>query len=221
MSWSVEVKYTPAGSWVDITSSVLTESLKRKWVLWNNLKAVGNTLEFRMHRNGTVITNLLQNDDVEIRVKKDSVDYFTGLVRHNFRIETNQTIQPVRVECVDYSERLRKQMDWTGALKNYKVCDPLDTSASLVHYLLTQEGSGIVLDVPTISTVVPLFVNIGGKDKQTYWKALDDLLYQFGYVWDFNPTGEFTMYNVFLRVRLPLAHSHLPILATSCGLRRR
>src|SRR6056297_893097 len=113
ISWQVEFKYTSAGSWVDVTTLVYTESLKRRWRKHNRLAPTQNTLEFRMHRDVTVINNLLQNDDVEIRVHRAGEDYFTGIVRHNFKVTAASNLKPMRVECVDYSERLKDRMTFT------------------------------------------------------------------------------------------------------------
>ncbi len=196
MSWQVELKYTPAGSWVDVTDKVLTHTIRRVWRKHNRLKPTANSLTFEMHRDTSVINNLLTNDDVEIRVHKSSADYFTGEVRHNFKIRTDQQIKPLKIECVDYSERLKKKMAFTAAWSNYKVIDTSNTSQSIVHQLLTQEGSGWTLSVSDIDRTIPLYVNVDGVDSKTYWQAITDLLFQFGYVWDINMSGEFTVWDI-------------------------
>lgn len=197
MSWQVEFQYTSGGSWYDITEYVFTKSIRRTWRKHNRLKPTTNSLDFEMFRDTSTITNLLTNDDVQVRVHKDGADYFTGEVRHNFRLKTAQNIKPIKIECVDYSERLNKRMTWTGAWSNYKVIDTSNTSQSIVHQLLSEEGSGWGVSVADIDRTVPLYVNVDGVDDVTYWEAITDLLFQFGYVWDINMSGEFTVYDLF------------------------
>lgn len=197
ITWQVEIRYGTGGSWVDITSKVMLKSMRRVMTAHQGLKPTTNTLEFEMERDVTVIGNLLTEDDIYIRVHKDGADWFTGNLRHNFRITAARTIRPVRIECVDYSERLRKRATFTDAWVNYQLVDTSNPAQSIVHQLLSEQGDGLSLSVSDDGNIVPYFINVDGVDDKSYWELLESILFEYGYVFNFNESGEFEMIELF------------------------
>lgn len=197
ITWQVEFQYTSGGSWYDVTTLVNTHTLHRTMTKHNELKPTTNTLDFSMEFDATVINNLLTNSDVEIRVHKDGSDWFTGTVRDNLRVKSVQQVESIQIECVDWSEKLKKRMKWTAALIDYDVLDMTTTANSIIHYLLTQQGDSISVKAGTasIAKTIPYYVNVDAVDDKSYWDAITDLLFQFGYVWDFDESGDLTIYD--------------------------
>jgi hypothetical protein len=196
-TWQVEVRYGTGGSWVDITDKVLLKTMRRVMSIHNDLKPTANTLEFEIERDTTIISNLLTEDDIYIRVHKDTVDWFTGNLRHNFTVRSAHTVKPVRIECVDYAERLKKRATFTDAWVNYQLSNTSNTAQSIVHALLDEQGDGIVLNVSDDGNVVPYLVNVDGIDDRTYWEILEGVLFEYGYTFNFNESGEFEMVELF------------------------
>lgn len=197
ITWQVELRYGTGGSWVDITDKVLLKTLRRVTSIHQDLRPTVNTLEFDMHRDTTVISNLLTEDDIYIRVHKDAADWFTGNLRDNVSITNARNIRPVRIECVDYGERLKRRAAFTDAWINYQVSDTSNTAQSIVHQLLAEHGDGIALNVVDDGNVVPYFVNVDGVDDRTYWSLLEEILFEYGYAFNFNESGEFELVELF------------------------
>lgn len=201
MAYTIEFDFDDGNGWTDVTHLVQQASLKKSERLWSDLKATANTAQMTLDWDSNVWNKLLTTDtlatEILVRIQESSSDWFTGLVRDTFKARSSQLPSGISVECVDYSQRLDKRMKWTGALANYKVCDTANQSTSLLHYLLTQEGSGITLNVSDIDKTVPYYVNVDGYDEKTFAQALSELLFEFGYTYGFNASGEFVIYDLF------------------------
>ena len=197
-TWQVEVSFNGGSSYTDITTDVLLYSFRKTHTLHNNLSPAANTCEFQVKYNSTLISNLLAvTQDPLVRIHRDASDWFTGIIRNNFSLDTAQRVKPVSIKCTDYTVWLEKRMRWTDAWVDYDVADTSNTSESIVHQLLSEEGSGISWVGGNISETISYFVNVDGVDDITYAQALTGILSEFGYVWDFNESGALTVHQMF------------------------
>lgn len=198
MSWVINIDFQDGGGNHDISSLVLIDTIRRTRTLHNNLKPTVDTLKFSMHRNTSYINSLLANDsETIISVTKDGSDYFTGTIRPNFTVTVGSIVGQVKVECVGYAEKLKKTINTTFAYGSYKVSDATTKTSSIIHQLLVLAGFHVDNDIsiPTIDKTIDYFVNIGGKDSRTYWDVITKLLFEFGYVWYFDESGVFKVYD--------------------------
>ncbi len=198
MSWTVIFDFQDGSGARDITNLVLLKSLSRKKQLHNNLKPVTDTCSFSITYDSTIINLLLTaTKDVLVNIKKNTADYFSGIVRLNFtgNVKT-AAVQPFKIECVDYGEYyLKKKIKTVAALSNYKVSDTTNTATSIIHYLLADAGmvSGNILPDDILTTIDYFVIS----DSDTCWSKLEALLFEMGYVFYFDASGNFKTHDLF------------------------
>lgn len=134
-------------------------------------------------------------DDISLTVSTAGTyrPLFTGLVRPNFRYDVNSRVAGTRIECVDNGYRVRKQIMSNISWAGYAVCTPAATATSIVHALMTGAGraTDVASDIPAISTTVANYVKIKGT--QSYWDALSEILFDYGYVPYWREDGKLTL----------------------------
>ncbi len=200
MAFTVTIDFDDGVGPRDVSNLVLQDSFIRRRTLWKSLAPQSNYLTFKMQRDSTIIALLLGSTTKEffVVVTKDSGDYFSGLIRRNFKIVTTTLPQPVDIECVDYSAVwLRKRVDTTFLWAGYAVCDPSSTATSVVHQLLALAGytAAEISISTTIADTIDYLAVAAGPDAPTYWDLLTKMLFEFGYVWTHDEAGRFTIYN--------------------------
>jgi hypothetical protein len=158
---------------------------------------------------------------ITVTVTLDGSPYFKGYLRPtmDFVVADDSTIS---FEALDNSWRIAKQLGpnmagtssySTGVLVirgrnrngntlfadeqyyNHKVCDPSNTSNSIVHKLLAAAGysSAEYSGLPTISNVISFFSE--PANDRTIGEILEELLFSYGYVYYFDESGVFKIYN--------------------------
>ncbi len=207
MAWQVLIDFQDGEGQRDITNKVMVSSFKRTQAIWNELKPTANYCKFQMHRDAELINLLMTNEkETLISITKDSEDYFTGIVRPNVDGSVEALIGPTSIECVDYSERLKKKIRTTFAWANYYVCDNTTKTQSLVHQLIIKAGmTADDVDIADILKSVPYFINVASFEESTYWDALASILFEFGYVWYWDESGKFCVYNFIPDAATPTA----------------
>lgn len=189
-TWTVQIDY--GDGWIDITEKVLTRTFRRKRSIWNSLSPTINSLSFDMLRDPDIISEFLTaQNNIKIYVTKDAADYFTGFLRGNFKITIRNQIQPLHIDCVDNAKFIQKKIQTGAVLIGYKVCDPANPTTSIVHALLTLAGAPIG-SLDTINKTIDYFVIRKGVDN--YFELLRSILFEFGYIFYFDPSGDFRMY---------------------------
>ena len=217
MSWAVTLDFQDGNGARDITSLVLLKSLEKKTQLHNGLKPVIDTCSFRIGYDSVIINLLLTADkDVFVSIQKNTDDYFTGIVRLNFSGNIRYSkVEPFKIECVDMGEYyLKKKISTIASLANYKVSDTANTSSSIVHYLLGEAGMNAGNILPDdIDVAIDYFVI---TDSDTYWTKIEKLLFEMGYVFYFDASGNFKTKDLFPVNTTPAANldSSLNMLGT-------
>ena len=195
MSWYIGLDFQDGSGYREITDNVLLKSLKRTQTLHNKLAPTSDMLSFTMADNATIRQLLLTaTDDVLIKVTKDSSDYFYGRVRTNHKITTTNYVNGIAVECEDNSYRLQKKITSLISWVGYSVSDTSTTSNSIIHQLLTSAGySSGDINVSDILKTIDYYVI--EENTTTYWDALKQILYEFGYFFYHNEGGQFCIYD--------------------------
>jgi hypothetical protein len=195
MSWTIEFDYQDGSGFQNVTAQVDVQTFRRTETLWQNLKPVINTCTFQMRRNSTTITKLLTTEkEIDVRIQKNSNGYFRGYIRRNFNISLKQTVEPLKIECVDRGYLLDSTIDTNIQYINYTVSNTSTTSTSIIHQLLALVGfSGATVSPANIAKTIDYFV-INARET-TYREAITTLLFEFGYIWYFDGDGVFQTYD--------------------------
>jgi len=189
MAWTVQVNF--GSGLVDITAD--TTSLSRQQVLHHELRSAVNTATFVCTDLTRANLFLSSDADLPIEIQKDSVDWFSGYVRPTYESTTSGGFDGLRVECVDSTWDLRKTIDDDLAWQNYTVSNTASVSTSIVHQLLVSAGySTADMSLTTVAKTVSWYT-VSAREARVYLSEIDELLYEFGYALDVNPSGVFVM----------------------------
>lgn len=196
MSYVFQVNFQDGSGYRNITSLVKLESVKKTEILWSRLSPTINTLEFELMRDSAFL-NLLLTEEAEpiVNVTENGSAFFQGYIRPNYDITVNSNnIGDTKIECVDNGFRLQKKIDTSFQLNSYKVCDTSTPESSIIHYLLDLAGydSGEI-NVSDIDKTIDYFPIIRGQS--SYFQILKDLLFEFGYIFYHDESGDFRIYN--------------------------
>jgi len=195
---TVQLDFQDGSSWIDISPLVMKSGFKRDRKLYSNdLKCVQSTCSFGMLRDNNIITKLLTTTkEVVARVYKDGNPYFHGFVRRNFNVQVRTRVDPLAIELIDRSEALKKKISDSFAWGGYKVHTAADTAHSVVHQLLLKAGYAAGEILPDdIDKTIDYFVNIGLENDRTYFDALQKILFEFGFFFYHDESGNFKTYN--------------------------
>jgi hypothetical protein len=189
MSWSVVLDHGG-----DISHLLDTASITRTVRLHTEMKANVNKLDFRVKYDATLFGILLSYDTIEVTVLDDAVPYFQGYLSPNYKAVIRDGQRYINMTAEDPTLQLLGQIiadPWAKA--GYAVCTPAATATSLVHAICTEAGVTLAAGAPTISTTIPYVVALP-EDKLTWAKLLEQLLFEYGYVYTFDASGDLVLY---------------------------
>lgn len=173
----------------DITSLVDIRSIRRDRALFNELRPRTGKVEFRCVFSASVYAQLIAADTVDLAITKDGVAYFTGCLSPNYRGQLRNGQKYLDLIVEDWGlQRLGKTIAAPIAYPGHTVCNGAAPGSSLVHVIAAAAGVTPAAGLPTISAVVP-HVNALPEDKKTYAKLLEDILFDYGYVYYFLENG--------------------------------
>lgn len=154
-----------------------------------------------------VLSSLMYAEDYLDAIVKDEAGnvLFTGVIRPYSTVSVLQTtLDAINIEILDYTEKLHIQVyeaptedadrkdgivysaNWDGL----KVCDPSDTSNSLVHKLCSLVGINSI-EAPTISMVIYRY---SLNDGDYVDEKLSDLLYEYIHDYRFDEQGKMIVF---------------------------
>jgi len=189
MAWSVVLDHGG-----DISHLVDVRSIKKEDRLHSEMKANVNKMEFRVKYDATLFSALLSYDTIEVTVLDGAVPYFYGYLSPNYKATIRDGQKYINMIAEDPTLQLLGQTildPWAKA--GYAVCTPAATSTSLVHAICTEAGVTLAAAPPTISATIP-FIVVMTDDKQTWSGLLEQILFEYGYVYGFNASGELVLY---------------------------
>jgi len=173
----------------DISPLVETSSIKRTMRLHSDLKPNVNKLQFSLRFDADLFGALLSYDTISITVTKDAAPFFSGCLSPNYKTSIRDGHKSISITAEDATlQTLGKTIGEPWAKAGYAVSTPAATATSLVHAIAAEAGVTLAEGVPTIDTVVPYLV-IMPDDKKTWAKLLEQILFEYGYVYAFNADG--------------------------------
>lgn len=164
--------------YVDYTPYLVGQyPLTRTRTLHNDLKPVIGTCKFALNRNcrGLVGQFMTASSDPAVLIFKDSAAFFTGTIRRTVNVSIGQLrIEALECQCVDPLYRLEKKKIITAfTWSDYKVSDPTNKNASILHQLFYLAGfNDAELNFTAIDSVVDRYV-VDGSDSAV---AIRDLV---------------------------------------------
>ena len=173
--------------------------VKRNCRIHTNLKPVIDTCTLTVEDITSANLFNTTTDEIPIAVTKDLSSYFYGIVRPTFTNQIGSTLEEFKVEITDYTIRLKKTINQNLQYAGYKICNPSNTSESILHQLLYEVGFvDAELDLSEIDETIDYFV-VSADEKKKYWDVLVKLLGEFGYVFycDQDDSGKVKVYDLF------------------------
>jgi hypothetical protein len=195
------IKLTIDGITTDVTSSVISDSLKLSYSLFKDLTPTTNRADFRLLGKCSIIPDLLETqNDVVVEIKEGSTYLFYGYLTDNLSWQINTTgNQPISLSAEDPGIKKLKKT-WVSAnslctiYSNLAICNPLDTANSILHKICTLAGVTVDTSIPTISSTLSLIIQ--DKDNKTYWDVLQTISYEYGYTFYFTEDGKLNLYKI-------------------------
>ena len=171
--------------WEEVEAAIDTIEIQE--IFHNKLKNADNNAKVQFAPNETLYNQLrylLNNKiDVKARIKKDSTVVFTGYIRKTLGFEKTQKLERVKIELVSPSYLLKRKIPQRLLYRN-------QTVQAIVVDILSKAG---VTDIQSfaIPNIVPILTT--EEDKDAYFTVIETLLFEYGYVFDFDASGRFVV----------------------------
>jgi hypothetical protein len=183
------------------SAALIKDSVEIQTSLHNELEPTTNKASFLLNRGAAIIPLILAaTDNIKVNIEDDGSALFTGYLTDSYTWSiTSRGEAPIALSAEDPGIKLLKK-SWvsTNAVYTFrdsiKVCDSSDTENSLIHIVALLAGCEVSPSIHTITSTVAL--EIQDKDYKTYWDVLEGILFEFGYVFFFNPSGFLTLYKI-------------------------
>lgn len=172
-----------------IQAEVITSSFSKTEIFYNKLKQADNSARFQCVFTSDLadFLKLNINNDIEVQITEGNTDVFFGYVRKTVSFTKTQVNEPISIEVVSPSYLLEKPVPYAKAYLN-------KTLEEILVDILTAAGVEAVGDCSALS-YSPQIITIE-KDSD-YKSVITEMLYEYGYVWDFDNSGYFQIYPLF------------------------
>jgi hypothetical protein len=173
-----------------LNRSFITTSFKYTQVYHNNLDFADNNANIEIIFDTELSEKLKIQDkkDIKVEIKNDDLtNLITGYVRKNYSFKKTQKNQPIKIEIVSPSFLLDKKLSETMYYANRSVED-------IAHYLLNAAGFTNYITYG-LESIVPVFFE--DADNNTIKTILQELLFEYGYTFDFDNDGDFILLPLF------------------------
>lgn len=220
MSWIFE--YSLDGStWngipqinIDINSLTKTEQIH------NNLEPVVNSCSFSIVRpTAQQLSDFNNNRNILFKILDNSGSaYFAGILDNEFQFTVDVRVDSFKLTVYDYGWFIHGALQYkigqrfgpsvwdppSTVLSNFFVHDPAHTGSSIVDTLIARFSAMLGMSISVIGSAV---YNAGSsiatvdqfsfKATDTYEDKLNAVLFEYGYTYFFDATGNFNLYQLF------------------------
>ena len=173
-----------------VSTDFEVKSYNKKTIYYNNLKHAENSVSLSIPYNENIqnIINVYSSGDIKAQITDNSSTVFTGYLRKDFSFSKKQRNQPMSLEIVSPDYTLDVDSSTIHAERSSSL-------GKIVTYLLNQTSFDGNYNVSSLnSIIIPLFIINEGDNIKT---VLDKLLTEYGYQYDFDTNGNFTVYPLF------------------------
>ncbi|MDR0722103.1 MAG: hypothetical protein LBF75_04810 [Treponema sp.] len=174
---------------ITTTTDFIIDSFSYTEIYYKDLKPADNSCHMRIPFNVDMANTLKINNNKHIKIQiknDDNTNLFTGYIRRTFNFEKTQRNQPITIEIVSPSYFLKKKLQEEILLFNQSVSTIITT--------LLQQANCTDIGNFSIQKTVSFFNAKKGDDIYT---TITNVLFEFGFTFDFNSDGNFVVYPLF------------------------
>lgn len=174
-----------------IESPFITDGAKITQNYYKELKVADNSATVRIPFNKVLCDKLKAdiNKNIKVEIKEGSSNIFTGYVRKTIGFSKTQRNQPFSLEIV--SPALLLNVNYNGNVLNYIN----KTLAEIVSNLLALTSFGGSINTSALHGETLLIFSISSGENIA--NVLEELLYEYGYIYQFDENGNFYLATVF------------------------
>ena len=184
MAYTLEIKFS-GGSWQDITSYVLLDSLKIERTMHNKLVSVVNKASFVIKEANFINSINSATEDILIQIKDGANYLFSGVLSQEANTTIKSFVEGQEVTALDYLYFLDKKLNTNIIGTNYYIKKDTDTANSIFHLLLAAAGLTSYVS-GNILTQISVFKAVKGE---SIIEILDKILFEYGYCLYANESG--------------------------------
>ncbi len=193
--YQILIDFQDGNGLVDYTSFISGESFIREQVVGydGNHEISTLTMTFKPIYSGSNIFYYLVNATqlIKIKVYKDTLPFFTGVIRPNGDYEIYEDLRPISVEVLDNTYLVDKKVPIQKLFPQGEI-----SAVDRIKSLLTDIGiSSSNYDVSSVSTDAKIgFLLV--DEGENYKDILDNICFECGYSYYFDESGKFILKNV-------------------------
>ena len=175
-----------------VNTDFIVDSFNQREVLHQSLKQADDSIKLSIPFSADIWNFLNANKNIKAKITEDGAAYFTGFVRPDFDFSKIQRFQPIQLELVNATYITSfYEIESSIAYKD-------TTLGAIVSNLLEREESNEI-----VPNKQKLYKNHSDKifdtieEGTTVKDALSQILFEYGYFWDFDKNGEFTVQKIY------------------------
>jgi len=221
-NFTVQFKFDDG--WTNVTLKTRVKEFFRESFLYNKLKPTGDICKFKLKYDQNIISKLLlATYDIQAQVLKDSQPYFRGIVSPSYKMKSKARVEWVDVTLEDNGYILENKISSDIQKSSIYLCNSdvvtawtdAGTNGSLLHNILFNAGyesfvmpssihaysSGTthiqlnyfthLVEAPPSGNDALSKIPYGGS----YKELLTNLLFQYGYTYYFNESGQIQLFS--------------------------
>lgn len=170
-----------------VNTDFIISSFNQREILHQGLKQADDSIRLQIPFSIEIWNFINANKLIKAKITEDGAAYFTGYVRFDFDYSKLQRFQPIQLELVNATYITSfYEIEESIAFKD-------TTLGAIVSNLLERaEITGqdtSFLDEPIIFDII--------EEGTTVKDALSQILFEYGYFWDFDKNGEFTVQKIY------------------------
>lgn len=175
----------------NLSSEFILDNAKVTTVFYNQLKSADNSASLRVPFNENLCDKLKAeiNKNTRVQIVEGNTPLFTGYVRKNLAFQKTQRNQPFALEIV--SPSLLLNVTYQGTVIHYT--EPLleDVIRALLSFT---DFQGTIDTTKTKNEELKIFTL---HDGENIHDVLNELLFEYGYCYDFDSAGNFYITDIF------------------------
>ena len=170
-----------------VQTDFIIDTFNQREVLHQSLKQADDSIRLSVPFSADIWNFLNANKTIKAKITKDGEVYFTGYVRPDFDYSKIQRFQPIQLELVN-ATYITSFYEVESSIAYKDTTLGAIVSDLLARAEITGQDTSF-LDEPIIFDII--------EEGTTVKDALSQILFEYGYFWDFDKNGEFTVQKIY------------------------
>lgn len=170
-----------------VNTDFIVGSFNQREVLHQGLKQADDTIKLSIPFSADIWNFINANKLIKAKITRDGETYFTGYVRPDFDYSKIQRFQPIQLELVN-ATYITSFYEIESAIA-YKDTTLGNIVSNLLERAEITGQDTSFLDEQIIFDII--------EEGTTVKDALSQILFEYGYFWDFDKNGEFTVQKIY------------------------